>query len=315
MQLKPYLMRQGNMVNNKKTLKYFSTFTGIGGLDFGLEKQGAKCVGYSEIKKSSIEIYQRHYPNHHNFGDITKIVPEGLPDFDLFVGGFPCQAFSVAGVRKGFTERRGQMIFYIYDILMAKKPEYFVLENVKGITTHDRGKTYENVFKLLSAAGYHVRVVLLNSAHYGSAQNRERIVFIGRRSADFEAKAPEKIDDSKRYRDIRSDKYAPTDVLTPKALERFESGESRYFDPIGGYDRIRTLTTGISSSGMRMMVTQADDGVWRKLTPLEGERAQGFPDGWTEGSSNAKRWFALGNAVNCNVSDYLFNNYLKGLWW
>lgn len=313
MQLRPCLMQLENMAS-KTALRYFSTFTGIGGLDWGLEKQGAKCVGYSEIKKSSIEIYSKHFPDHHNYGDITKIKPEELPDFDIFTGGFPCQAFSVAGVRKGFTERRGQMIFYVYDILVAKKPEFFVLENVKGISTHNRGETYRNVFKLLMAAGYNVRVVLLNAAHYGSPQARERVVFIGSRSHDFPAKNPEKVDDSKRFRDIRVKKYEPTDVLTEKTLERLEGG-NKYFTPVGGYDRLKTLTCGVSASGMRMLVTQEDDGTWRRLNVTEGERAQGFPDGWTEGVSNSKRWFAIGNAVNCNVSDYLFNNYLKGVWW
>lgn len=159
-------------------MRYFSTFTGIGGLDWGLENMGAKCVGFSEIKESSIRIYNSHYPNHKNFGDITKIDPSLLPDFDVFTGGFPCQSFSLAGMREGFRDKRGRMIFHIYDILVEKKPEYFVLENVKGIMTHDDGRTLESIMKLLAHAGYFVRVVLLNSAHYGSAQARERESFL-----------------------------------------------------------------------------------------------------------------------------------------
>lgn len=298
-----------------KQLRYFSTFTGIGGLDWGLEKIGAKCVGFSEIKESSIAMYKEHYPEHKNFGDITKIDPKELPDFDVFTGGFPCQAFSLAGARKGFGDRRGQMIFYIYDILVEKKPEFVVLENVKGISTHDGGKTYRSVFKLLASAGYSVRVVLLNSAHYGSAQARERVVFLCRRGKDFPKKHPEVIDNTKRFRDIRTE-YGPKDLLSERTLERLnESSGRKGFEIIGGYDRVNTLTTGVSSSGRRMLVTQEPDGKWRRLTCLEAERLQGFPDGWTESMSTAKRWFALGNAVNCAVSEYLFTNYLKGLWW
>lgn len=298
-----------------KKLKYFSTFTGIGGLDFGLEKMGAECVGFSEIKESSIEIYGRHFPDHKNFGDITKINPKEIPDFDVFTGGFPCQTFSMAGMRKGFKDRKGTMIFYIYDILMEKQPEFLVLENVKGIATHDGGRTYKSVIKLLSSAGYKVRVVLLNSSHYGSAQARERVVFIGRLKKDFERKNPEARNTAVRFRDIRSE-FDEKDILSEASLTRLTVNEGeKGFELIGGYDKVNTLTTGVSSSGRRMLVTQEPDGRWRRLTCLEAERLQNFPDGWTKGSSTAKRWFALGNAVNCAVSDYLFNDYLKGLWW
>jgi DNA-cytosine methyltransferase len=295
-------------------LTYFSTFTGIGGLDWGLEKMGAKCVGFSEIKESSIDIYRRRFPEHKLYGDITKIVPEELPDFDVFTGGFPCQSFSLAGMRKGFGDRRGQMIFFIYDIITAKKPKFIVLENVKGISTHDGGKTIKSVFRLLSAAGYKMRVVLLNSAHYGSAQGRERVVFLGRLGEDFPEKHPEIRDDSKRFRDIRAP-FVPKTALSELTIERLKRVYFKGFEMIGGYDRVNTLTTSISSSGRRLVVTQEPDGTWRKLSVVEGERLQGFPDGWTEGQSDAKRWFAIGNAVNCRVSEYLFTDYLKGLWW
>lgn len=293
-------------------MKYFSTFTGIGGLDFGLESLGAECVGFSEIRESSIRIYKRHYPDHKNFGDITKIVPEELPDFDVFTGGFPCQSFSLAGARKGFKDRRGQMIFYIYDILMAKKPEFVVLENVKGIYTHDDGRTFASVFKLLTSAGYYVRAVLLNSAHYGSAQARERVLFLCRRGQDFADENPVIRDDTKRFRDFRGP-YGEKDKFSPKTLARFFAKGGQGFEMIGGYDRVNTLTTGVSSSGRRMLVTQ-DDGVFRRITCAEAERLQGFPEGWTEGESVANRWFALGNAVNTAVSKYIFEDYLKRLW-
>src|SRR3990167_5459908 len=107
-------------------VRYFSLFTGIGGLDYGLEKMGANCVGYSDIKKSSIEIYESHYPEHSNYGDITKINFIDLPDFEVLTGGFPCQSFSLAGLRKGFEDtknKKGQMIFYIYELLKEKKPQ------------------------------------------------------------------------------------------------------------------------------------------------------------------------------------------------
>ena len=157
-------------------MKYFSLFSGIGGLEYGL-KDRVECIGFSEIKESSIKVYNKHFGGVKNYGDITKINYKELPDFDILLGGFPCQSFSLVGSRKGFDDRRGKMIFNIYDILKIKKPKYFVLENVKGLTNHNKGRTYNNVFKLLMHAGYNVRCILLNSLYYGSAQSRERIFF------------------------------------------------------------------------------------------------------------------------------------------
>lgn len=295
-------------------MKYLTTFTGIGGLDWGLEKIGAECIGFSEIKESSVKIYLRHYLNRRNFGDITRVIPEDLPDFDILTGGFPCQSFSIAGLRRGFKDRRGQMIFYLYDILLAKKPEFAVFENVKGILMHDKGKTYRNVFKLLSFAGYNVRVVLLNALNYGSAQNRERVIFLCRRGMDFFAEKPEVVDDTKRFRDFRDCNASHFRWVGRKPFARFEDGKGKGFVAIGGYDRVNTITTGISSSGRDQIIVQEVDGRFRYMTALEAERLQGFPDGWTEGESESARWFALGNAVNCRMSDYLFTNYLKKVW-
>lgn len=305
-----------------RRLRYFSTFTGIGGLDWGLEKLGAQCVGFSEIKDSSIRIYGRHYPKHRNYGDITKIAPEELPDFDVFTGGFPCQSFSLAGMRKGFKDRRGQMIFYIYDILVAKQPEFVVLENVKGISMHDKGRTYRSVFALLQSAGYNVRVVLLNAMHYGSAQSRERVIFLCRRGSDFPAKQPEIRDDTKRFRDFRDRDESHFQYIrdTERNAQKIEQRDLYPFALVGGWDRMGTLTTGVSGGGGRnqssqQKIVQEADGRYRLLTAVEGERLQGFPDGWTEGEATGNRWYAIGNAVNCRMSEYLFTDYLKGLWW
>lgn len=299
-------------------LKYFSTFTGIGGLDWGLEKIGAECVGFSEIKESSIKIYLSHYPDRINFGDITKIDPLKLPDFDIFTGGFPCQSFSLAGLRKGFADTRGkkgQMIFYIYNILLAKKPKFVVLENVKGLLMHDNGKTYRNVFKLLMNAGYYVRVLLLNSKNYGSPQARERIVFLCSLK-EFDLKNPEKLDNTKRFRDVRDNDEKNYKQVSKGTQEKLIDG-TRKGILLGGYDLVNTLTTGVASSGRAFVTTQMKDGNLRAITEIEGERCQGFPDDWTKegGASRGDRWFAIGNAVNCKVSEYLFTNYLKGLWW
>jgi len=114
-----------------------------------------------------------------NYGDLTKINPQDLPDFDVMIAGFPCQTFSVIGQRKGFEDERGQIIYSLIEILSAKNVSYFILENVKGLINHDKGKTLKTILFALNDAGYKVEYKVLNSNRYGVPQMRERIYFIG----------------------------------------------------------------------------------------------------------------------------------------
>jgi len=107
------------------------------------------CVGFSEINEYAIKTYNKHFPTHKNYGDITKIDPKTIPDFDLLVGGFPCQAFSIAGKRGGFEDTRGTLIFDVLRILREKRPEYVLLENVKGLLSHDGGRTFKTIITAL----------------------------------------------------------------------------------------------------------------------------------------------------------------------
>ena len=161
-------------------MKYFSMFSGIGGFELGIKQSGVdmECVGYSEIDKYARSIYERRFPNHVNWGDATEINPKELPDFDLLVGGFPCQAFSLAGKRKGFDDTRGTLFFEIARILEEKKPSYLLLENVKGLLSHDHGNTFKTMLGILADLGYDVEWEVLNSK-YLVPQNRERIFIKG----------------------------------------------------------------------------------------------------------------------------------------
>ena len=156
-------------------------FSGIGGFELGLQNSDYEfeCVGYSEVDKYAISIYERHFPNHRNFGDATKIRTEDLPDFDFLVGGFPCQAFSIAGQRRGFDDTRGTLFFEIARILRDKRPRYFLLENVRGLLSHDKGKTFKTILEVLSNLGYNVEWEVLNSKDFNTAQRRERIFIKG----------------------------------------------------------------------------------------------------------------------------------------
>lgn len=159
-------------------MKYFSTFSGIGGFELGIGDEH-ECVGYSEIDRFADAIYKKHFPKHKNYGDITKIKAETLPDFDLLVGGFPCQAFSIAGKRAGFDDTRGTLFFDLARILKAKRPRYFIFENVKGLLSHDNGHTFKTIISALDELGYDIQWQVLNSKNHGVPQNRERVIIVG----------------------------------------------------------------------------------------------------------------------------------------
>ena len=137
------------------------------------------CIGYSEIDKYAIKVYEKQFPGVPNYGDITKINADELPDFDCLVGGFPCQAFSIAGKRVGFGDTRGTLFFDLARILQAKQPRLFVFENVKGLLSHDRGRTFKTIIQTLDELGYDVQWQVLNSKYHGVPQARERVFIIG----------------------------------------------------------------------------------------------------------------------------------------
>lgn len=138
------------------------------------------CVGYSEIDKHAIQTFQERFGKEiKNYGDATTINTSELPDFDLLVGGFPCQAFSIAGKRAGFEDTRGTLIFDVVRVLRDKRPRHFILENVKGLLSHEGGKTFAAILEVLTDTGYDVSWSIHNSKNYGVPQNRERVYLIG----------------------------------------------------------------------------------------------------------------------------------------
>lgn len=225
------------------------------------------CVGYSEIDRYAIQIYERHF-KHKNFGDIRKIKARSLPDFDLLIGGFPCQSFSVAGKRRGFKDTRGTLFFEIARILSAKKPKLLLLENVKGLLSHDQGRTFATILSTLDGLGYDIQWEVLNSKNFGVPQNRERVFIVGhlRKESRPEIFSIEK--DDRRS----GEQHVPKQEAT-RGVRNMSDLKSRW------------------RHSMRI----------RKLTPTECERLQGFPDGWTEGVSDTQRYKTLGNAVTVNV--------------
>ncbi len=166
------------MNGKQKEIRYFSMFTGVGGFELGIGEKG-KCVGQSEIDKYASKLLQQKFSSIKNWGDATKIKPSELPDFDMLCGGFPCQAFSIAGKRKGFEDTRGTMFFEIARILKVKRPKIILLENVKGLLNHEKGETFKIILQTLDELGYEIQWMVFNSKFFGVPQNRERVFIIG----------------------------------------------------------------------------------------------------------------------------------------
>ena len=249
-------------------------------------------IGYSEIDPYAIKVFNQHFPNHQNYGDITKINPADLPDFDLLCGGFPCQAFSIAGKRRGFEDTRGTLFFDIARILKAKKPRLFLLENVKGLLSHDNGKTFATIVATLSELGYDLQWQVLNSKNFGVPQNRERVFIVGH------------LRGTARPEVFPIIKNNSEDIILPIITTRITADSNGTY--VGkkqtqnlmirdGRDNRSCLRSGRTPElGIKGKSI-------RRLTPKECERLQGFPDGWTEGVSDTQRYKMCGNAVTTNV--------------
>lgn len=261
-------------------MKYFSMFSGIGGFELGIQRvfANSECVGFSEINPQAIEIYKKNYPGHKNYGDATTINPTELPDFDLLVGGFPCQAFSIAGKRSGFEDTRGTLFFEIARIMAIKKPKLCVLENVEGLLSHDSGRTFRVINQTLQGMGYVGETQLLNSRYFGVPQNRPRIFIIGHYGTPKRLIFPIKQGIRKTY--------------AQPVSKRFRTNIETFFNMSMPESTRRNLASSHSI---------------RDLSPIEYERAQGFPDNWTEGISKNARYRCVGNSVTPNVIEAIFN--------
>lgn len=170
---------------------FIDLFAGIGGIRLGYQALGGKCVFSSEWDEAAAKTYEANFGVKPH-GDITKIAPEDIPDFDVLLAGFPCQPFSIIGDKEGFAhETQGTLFFNIEKILVAKKPKAFMLENVRNLTAHDKGRTFKVIVAHLKAAGYDVHYKVLNALDYGVPQKRERIIICGfRKPVAFEFPPP-----------------------------------------------------------------------------------------------------------------------------
>lgn len=162
-------------------MKIVSLFSGIGGFELGIKNSQLKSevVFASEIDKHARSSYLSNFDNANLKGDITLISEKDVPDHELLVAGFPCQAFSIAGKQKGFNDTRGTLFFDVARILKEKQPKYFLLENVKNLVSHDGGKTFKTIINTLNEVGYTIDFTIINSVEAGLPQNRERTYIVG----------------------------------------------------------------------------------------------------------------------------------------
>lgn len=214
------------MTQKKTNLKLFEGFAGYGGASFALKRAGINytTVGFSELDKFAVKLYEKNHPNVPNFGDITTINPKEIPDFDLFTGGFPCQPFSQVGLGHGEQDTRGTLFHDIIRICAVKKPKHILLENVKGLKTNRHGKTFETIVKNLNGLGYDVVAKLLNSKDYGIPQNRDRIWiygYLGQLPLQFTL-APPKEELKTKFKDLLDKNPNPNLFKTQEQIARLK---------------------------------------------------------------------------------------------
>lgn len=307
---------------NDPKFRFIDLFAGIGGFRIAFQRLGGNCVFSSEWDRFAQVTYEANFGETPS-GDITKIESATIPEHDVLLAGFPCQAFSIAGRRMGFEDTRGTMFFEVARILKDKRPKAFFLENVKGLMNHDKGKTLKVIINTLNELGYYVaQPKLVNAKDFGVPQNRERVYIVGFRS-DLnisEFSYPRPTQKGKCIGDIREQgPVNPKYYLSNRYLETLKNHRQRHESMghgfgyeilsnnqianalvVGGMGRERNLIvdrfTEKPNPTTRIIGEINDEGI-RRLTPREWARIQGFPDEFVIPVSDAQAYKQFGNSV------------------
>lgn len=324
----------------RNDLRFIDLCAGVGAGRIGLETNGLQCVGFSEIDEDAEYTYRALHGNECAFGDLTKINTKNLPEFELLIGGFPCQTFSIMGDRCGLNdEDRGQIIYHIARILEDTKSKYFILENVKGLVNHNGGRTFKIVLDLLSSLNYEIHFSVLNSLDYGVPQMRERIYIVGikqdiipmNKSFVFPKKEDKPIDISEFLCDTRDEflfnkrhanyvtfekylnnkynnnKYNLADFLS----EDYVVLDTRQSDLRIYKQKVPTIRRG------RQGILYTKNGELRKLSGYEAFLLQGFDKDMANKAAkeqtNSKLLAQAGNAMTINVIDAITKELLKAI--
>lgn len=308
----------------KPEFTFIDLFAGVGGFRIAMQNLGGKCVFSSEIDKYAKKTYEINF-GEVPFGDITKINEKDIPEHDILCAGFPCQSFSIAGKRKGFEdETRGTLFFDIARILKEKRPKAFFLENVKGLRNHDKGRTLKTILKTLRKdLDYFVpEPEIMNAKDFGVPQNRERIFIIGFRKDQNVTKFeyPKPMNNKKTFADIREEtkvsvKYYLSDTYQNTLIRHkqrhankgngfgyqiIKDNECSNAIVVGGMGRERNIVIDCRLTDFKPITKiqgEVNKDYWRRMTPREWARLQGFPDNYKIKVSDAQAYKQFGNSV------------------
>ena len=299
-------------------MKVASLFCGCGGLDYGFHKAGYEIVWSNDFDKYAVETYNRNFPNKAVCADINQVDLNSIPKHDVLIGGFPCQPFSMMGKENGFQDRRGTLFFKVVEVIENQKergqqPRIVVLENVRNLLSHDKGRTFKVIKETLEELGYHVFSAQLNSADYGVPQTRNR-VFLVCMMDNIDYEFPKGVELKQTLQDLLEQDVPDKYFLSEKILKTILSNGT------GGYYAKSEIDLKIArplTATMAKMHRACQDnyvtqgkGI-RRLTPRECARLQGFPDSFKIEVSDAQAYKQFGNAVTVNVSYEIAKSILK----
>lgn len=304
---------------NWNNFTFIDLFAGIGGIRLGFESVGGRCVFSSEFDEDACKTYEANFGEHPS-GDITKIKADDIPNFDILLGGFPCQAFSIIGKREGFNnETCGTLFFEIERILKAKRPKAFMLENVRNLTAHDNGNTFRVIKSHLEALGYYVHAKVLNALDYGVPQKRERIIIVGfLQNVFFAYPDPTPQQSRKKLIDVLEtevdSKYFVRDNIRESRLMRLKN--PNYPKPyISHENKAGSITPHPFSAALRAGASANYILINDERRPTEREmlRLQGFPDTYKIVVPYSKVKKQCGNSVAVPVIAAVAAQMIKAL--
>mgnify|MGYP000448494079 CR=1 FL=1 len=294
-----------------------SLFAGVGGIDLGFEQAGFKTVYANEFDDYAAETYEKNFDIKVDRRDICTVEASELPDFDVLLAGFPCQAFSIAGYRQGFDDEqgRGNLFFEITRIMKEKRPRIAFFENVKNLVSHDNGNTFRVICEELDKLGYKYLFQVMNGSEYGDVpQNRERIYIVAFRDKEDYAnfKLPSSVPLTRTIKDVidfdsKQDAkyyYTPDKCKFYDMLEENMQTSDTVYQWRRKYVRanksnvVPTLTANMGTGGHNVPLIRMHNGEFRKLTPRECFNVQGFPSDFKLAEqSNGRLYKQAGNSV------------------
>ncbi len=304
---------------NRDRFTFIDLFAGIGGIRLGFESVGGECVFSSEFDEDACKTYVANF-GEHPAGDITQIHADEIPPFDILLAGFPCQAFSIIGKKEGFAnETSGTLFFEIERILKAKRPKAFMLENVRNLTAHDGGNTFQVIIAHLEALGYRVYARVLNALDFGVPQKRERIIIVGfLDDVQFQFPEPVPLDQRKSLGDIIETnvdpKYYVRDVIRHSRLMRLKNKD--YPKPYISHENVAgSVTPHPYSAALRAGASANYILINDERRPTEREllRLQGFPEHFKIVVPYGKIKKQTGNSVAVPVIQAVAREMIKAL--